>query len=70
MGNLWFPILSDLWPHAEVADAYGVLRADGTAKRAIFIIDKAGIIRYIDVHDINIRPEAYRRRAGKAQISG
>jgi peroxiredoxin (alkyl hydroperoxide reductase subunit C) len=33
-----------------------VLRSDGTAERAIFIIDKQGIIRYIDVHDINSRP--------------
>lgn len=56
MGSLWFPVLSDFWPHGGVADAYGVLRTDGTAERAIFIIDKAGIIRYIDVHDINIRP--------------
>ena len=56
MGKLWFPVLSDFWPHGGVADAYGVLRTDGTAERAIFIIDKAGIIRYIDVHDINIRP--------------
>ena len=56
MGKLWFPILSDFWPHGGVADTYGVLRTDGTAERAIFIIDKEGIIRYIDVHDINIRP--------------
>ncbi|PKN08985.1 MAG: peroxiredoxin, partial [Deltaproteobacteria bacterium HGW-Deltaproteobacteria-5] len=35
---------------------YGILRSDGTAERAIIIIDKKGIIRYIDVHDINERP--------------
>ncbi|MBN2538712.1 MAG: peroxiredoxin [Deltaproteobacteria bacterium] len=56
MGELWFPVLSDFWPHGSVADRYGVLRTDGTAERAIFIIDKNGIIRYIDVHDINQRP--------------
>ncbi|MBW2558853.1 MAG: peroxiredoxin [Deltaproteobacteria bacterium] len=56
MGDLWFPVLSDFWPHGGVADSYGVLRSDGTTERAIFIIDKNGIIRYIDVHDINIRP--------------
>ncbi len=56
MGKLWFPVLSDFWPHGGIADSYGVLRSDGTAERAIFIIDKDGIIRYIDVHDINIRP--------------
>ena len=56
MGNLWFPVLSDFWPHGRVAKQYGILRSDGVAERAIFIIDKKGIIRYIDVHDINVRP--------------
>jgi len=56
MGTLWFPVLSDFWPHGKAASAYGVLRSDGTAERAVFIIDKQGIIRYIDVHDINSRP--------------
>ena len=56
MGKLWFPILSDFWPHGAVAKKYGVLRSDGVAERALFVIDKKGIIRYIDVHDINQRP--------------
>lgn len=53
---LWFPVLSDFWPHGAVAETYGVLRSDGTSERALFVIDKGGIIRYIDVHDINRRP--------------
>jgi peroxiredoxin len=57
MGGLWFPVLSDFWPHGEVAKRYGVLRSDGTSERALFVIDKRGIIRYIDVHDINERPK-------------
>ncbi len=57
MGGLWFPVLSDFWPHGKVADSYGVLRSDGMAERALFVIDKQGIIRYIDVHDINKRPK-------------
>jgi peroxiredoxin len=56
MGQLWFPVLSDFWPHGAVAKKYGVLRSDGVSERALFVIDKAGIIRYIDVHDINKRP--------------
>jgi peroxiredoxin len=56
MGNLWFPVLSDFWPHGKVASMYGVFRADGVAERALIVIDKKGIIRYIDVHDINKRP--------------
>jgi peroxiredoxin (alkyl hydroperoxide reductase subunit C) len=56
MGKLWFPALSDFWPHGAVADKYGVLRSDGVSERALFVIDKKGIIRYIDIHDINKRP--------------
>jgi peroxiredoxin len=56
MGKLWFPVLSDFWPHGGVAKKYGVLRANGVSERALFVIDKKGIIRYIDVHDINKRP--------------
>jgi peroxiredoxin len=56
MGKLWFPILSDFYPHGKVAQEYGILRTDGVSERAIFVIDKKGIIRYIDVHDINQRP--------------
>jgi len=56
MGQLWFPVLSDFWPHGAVAKRYGVLRSDGVSERALFVIDKKGIIRYIDVHDINKRP--------------
>jgi len=56
MGRLWFPVLSDFFPHGAVAARYGVLRTDGTSERALFVIDKKGIIRYIDVHDINQRP--------------
>jgi peroxiredoxin (alkyl hydroperoxide reductase subunit C) len=56
MGKLWFPVLSDFWPHGGVAKKYSVLRSNGVAERALFVIDKKGIIRYIDVHDINQRP--------------
>jgi peroxiredoxin len=56
MGKLWFPVLSDFYPHGKVAATYGVLRSDGTSERALFVIDKKGAIRYIDVHDINKRP--------------
>ncbi len=56
-GGLWFPVLSDFYPHGEAAKKYGILRPEGITERAIFIIDKQGIIRYIDVHDINKRPD-------------
>jgi len=56
MGKLWFSVLSDFWPHGAVAKKFGVLRSNGVTERALFVIDKKGIIRYIDVHDINQRP--------------
>jgi peroxiredoxin len=56
MGKLWFPVLSDFWPHGAVAKRYGVLRSNGVSERALFVINKKGTIRYIDVHDINKRP--------------
>ena len=57
MGNLWFDVLSDFWPHGRVADLFGVLRTDGTAERALFLIDRQGTIRFIKVSDINVRPD-------------
>lgn len=56
MGELWFEVLSDFWPHGAVAESYGVLRGDGTAERALVFIDKKGRIRSIHVSDINLRP--------------
>ena len=56
MGTLWFPVLSDFYPHGAVSKKYGILRSNGVSERAIFVIDKKGIIRYVDVHDINKRP--------------
>jgi peroxiredoxin len=42
-----FPLLSDFHPKGEVARLYGVLRpSDGFAERALYIIDKDGIIRF------------------------
>jgi peroxiredoxin len=57
MGQVWFEVLSDFWPHGAVADKYGVLRSDGLAERALFFIDKKGIINAIAVMDINQKPD-------------
>ncbi len=57
MGKVWFPVLSDFWPHGQIADRYGVLRSDGITERALFIIDKQGVLRYAYVGDINKRPD-------------
>ncbi len=57
MGQVWFEVLSDFWPHGAVADKYGLLRSDGLSERALLFIDKKGIIRAVLVMDINKRPD-------------
>lgn len=57
MHGLEFPVLSDFHPHGEVARRYGILRSDGMSERALFLIDKQGAVRFVDVHDINKRPD-------------
>lgn len=57
MGDVWFPVLSDFYPHGAVAKEYGVLRPEGVTERAVFVIDKKGVIRYVDIHDINAKPD-------------
>ena len=56
LGGINYPLLSDFWPHGQIAQLYGVLRSEGYTERAIFVIDKAGVIRYIDIHDIDLQP--------------
>jgi peroxiredoxin (alkyl hydroperoxide reductase subunit C) len=42
-----FPLLSDFWPHGEVARAYGVFNEKmGAANRGTFLVDRAGVIRF------------------------
>ena len=42
-----FPLLSDFWPHGEVAKSYGIFNEDaGLAKRGTYIIDKDGVVRW------------------------
>ncbi|UVJ38073.1 peroxiredoxin [Arthrobacter sp. CJ23] len=46
-----FDLLADFWPHGAVAEKYGVFDAgSGMALRGTFIIDAAGIIRYVVVN--------------------
>jgi mycoredoxin-dependent peroxiredoxin len=48
-----FSMLSDFWPHGEVARAYGVFDDKmGVAVRGTFIIDKDGVVRWKVVNPI------------------
>ncbi|MEQ6902053.1 peroxiredoxin [Nocardioides sp. YIM 152588] len=45
--GLNFPLLSDFWPHGEVARAFGVLdETNGGPRRSSFIVDRAGTITW------------------------
>lgn len=53
---LFFPLLSDFWPHGEVSKAYGVFDGErGCSRRSSFIVDTSGVVRWC-VH--NAMPEA------------
>lgn len=46
-----FPLLSDFWPHGEIAKAYGVFNDDaGMAIRGTFLIDTSGTIVWTQVN--------------------
>jgi alkyl hydroperoxide reductase subunit AhpC len=57
IGGVSYPLLSDFYPHGDVAQRYGVLRKEGMPERALFIIDKDGVVRYIDVHELREQPD-------------
>jgi glutaredoxin len=58
LGGISYPLLSDFWPHGAIARLYGAFREhDGRSERALFIIDKQGIVRYVDIHDIDEQPD-------------
>lgn len=64
---LFFPLLSDFWPHGAVASAYGVFdESHGVAKRSSYLVSRegtvvwamhndAGVARDLDEHDRAIR---------------
>jgi len=57
--KLRFPLLSDFEPKGEVAGKYGVYsREDDVSERALFVIDKDGIIRWSYVSLTGVNPSA------------
>ena len=54
--GLTFDLLADFHPKGAVAEAYGVMRADGIPERAIFVVDKAGKIAWAAKYDIPQQP--------------
>jgi peroxiredoxin len=57
--KLHFPLLADFEPKGAVARRYGVYRQhEGTAGRALFVIDGDGIIRWSYLSPVGINPGA------------
>lgn len=62
--DIGFPLLSDFWPHGEVARRYGVFDEErGCALRGTFVIDASGLVRWSVVNPIPAARDAteYRR---------
>jgi alkyl hydroperoxide reductase subunit AhpC len=50
LGGIDFPILADFHPKGEVTTAYGLWNEEGgTSRRAIIIVDSAGIVRHSEM---------------------
>ncbi len=60
IGMMNFPLLSDLYPHGEVARQYGIFRegppVPGINERAVFIVDKQGKIVFSKVYPLDQVP--------------
>jgi len=53
-----YPLLADFHPKGEVSKKYGVfIDESGHCERAIVLVDKQGVVRYVDVHNIGEAPE-------------
>jgi peroxiredoxin len=57
LGPISFDLLSDFYPHGDVARKYGVFRErDGISDRAIFLIDRQGRIAWVRTYEIPEQP--------------
>jgi len=56
-----YPLASDYWPHAGVAQKYGILREGeplpGINDRAVFIVDKQGKIVFARIYELGQEPD-------------
>ena len=65
----FFPLLSDFWPHGEVARAYGVFDdRDGSARRGTFLIDRTGTLVWSEIKEAGVRRDFSGYRAALAAL--
>jgi mycoredoxin-dependent peroxiredoxin len=67
---VFFPLLSDFWPHGAVASAYGVFdESEGCADRSSFVVDKEGIVRWV-LHSERGEPRDLDEQATRLKQAG
>jgi alkyl hydroperoxide reductase subunit AhpC len=52
----------------KMSHACGVLRNEGFAERALFLVDKEGVIRYVKVFDIGAVPDTTALQKALAEL--
>ncbi len=52
IGSIAYPLISDL--DKSIAKSYGVLLPEGVALRALFLIDREGVVRHQLVNDLSL----------------
>jgi peroxiredoxin len=61
IGWLDYPLVSDYWPHAGIAQQYGILRLGeplpGINDRAVFIVDQEGKIAFSKTYELSQEPD-------------
>ncbi len=57
--HLRFPLLSDFEPKGAVSRTYNAYRAgDGVSERALFVLDRDGVIRWSYLSPVDVNPGA------------
>ena len=58
LGGIAYPLVADFWPHGEVSRRYGVFGEKlGRSVRAIFVVDKQGVLRWIKRYEPGVLPD-------------
>jgi alkyl hydroperoxide reductase subunit AhpC len=71
MGGVSYPLLADFFPHGGVLKSYGLLNEErGTGLRSAVIIDREGIVGWVQVYQPGTLPTPEELLAELAQISG
>ena len=58
LGGISYPLVTDFWPHGEIAKKYGVFNEKlGRSDRSIFVVDQQGIVRWIKLYEPGVMPD-------------